>query len=485
MSDNKKKCAIVTGGAGFIGSHLCDRLVKEGYKVISLDNYFTGSRSNHVEGVEYREGHTKDIEELVPESPDIIYHLGEYARVEKSFEDVERVWDLNQFGTFAVLELARRRGSKLMYAGSSTKFADGGLGRDQSPYAWSKASMTELVRNYGEWFGLNYAITYFYSVYGERERADAYGTVVAIFKEQYRRGLPLSVVAPGDQKRTFTHVDDIVEALVLVGEKGEGDGYGIGAEKEFSILELAELFGSEIIMLPERQGNRQGGVVNSKKTRALGWTPKHSLAENIKEFITHTVPGTAPEKRVLVFTTTFFPVEGPAENALCDLMESMPDIHFDIVTSAYSKDALNVPCHVKNGTVYRVGYGNRFDKYLLPFLGIKKALDVARTRRYMFAWSLMASYGALPALVVRRGKLIPLLVTLADQTLSWYERLFLRFVLMQADQVYASTPQQGKKLVSLDKRMRGRKSLGEGDAFANQIRFAYSTFLRKRIINSV
>ncbi|MEK7100633.1 MAG: NAD-dependent epimerase/dehydratase family protein, partial [Patescibacteria group bacterium] len=136
------KTILVTGGAGFVGSHLCRRLHEAGHKVISLDNYFTGSRNNHVPGVEYRDGHTKDIEALVPETPDLVYHLGEYSRVEKSFEDVETVWDLNKAGTFAVLEFVRQRGSKIVYAGSSTKFGDGGLGRDQSPYAWSKATNT-------------------------------------------------------------------------------------------------------------------------------------------------------------------------------------------------------------------------------------------------------------------------------------------------------------------------------------------------------
>src|SRR3989338_5729191 len=266
-----KKLLLVTGGPRFIGSHLCERLVKDGHRVISLDNYFAGSRENHVPGVDYREGHTKDIEKHIPEKPGLIYHLGEYARVEKSFEDVEQVWDLNQYGTFAVLEFARRRGAKLVYAGSSTKFSDGGLGRNQSPYAWSKASMTELVKNYGDWFGINYAITYFYNVYGPGERAGAMGTVVTIFKEQYKRGLPLGVVAPGTQKRIFTHVHDIVEGLMLVGEKGEGDGDGIGSEDTYSILEIAKLFDREVISLPERQGNRTQAAVDTAKTRSLGW----------------------------------------------------------------------------------------------------------------------------------------------------------------------------------------------------------------------
>src|SRR5258708_26386382 len=98
------KTVLVTGGAGFVGSHLCERLVKDGYQVLSLDNYFTGKKENHVEGVEYREGHTKDIATLIPESPDIIFHLGEYSRTAVALEEPGLVWDLNLVGTAAVLE---------------------------------------------------------------------------------------------------------------------------------------------------------------------------------------------------------------------------------------------------------------------------------------------------------------------------------------------------------------------------------------------
>jgi hypothetical protein len=159
-------------------------------------------------------------------------------------------------------------------------------------------------------------------------------------------------------------------------------------------------------------------------------------------------------------------------------MAQMPDVRFDIITAAHAKEALDIPCVVPNGTVHRVGFGNRFDKFLLPILGTRKALELSRKHKYLFSWSIMASYGTLPALLLRRGKLVPLLVTLADQDLSWYEQLFLRLILSQTDQVYTSTPEQGEKLLSLEKRMRARKSLGAGDSFANQIRFAYSAILR-------
>lgn len=287
MKSNQQKIILVTGGAGFIGSNLIERLVKDkNNRVISLDNYFTGLKENHIPGAEYREGHTKDIERHVPETPDIIYHLGEYSRVEKSFDDIGLVWDFNKAGTFAVLEFCRKRNVKIVYAGSSTKFGDGGLGRDQSPYAWTKASNTELVRNYGSWFGLSHAIAYFYNVYGPREIASGpYATVIGIFKELYRQGKPLAVVSPGAQTRNFTHIDDIVSGLILVGDNGEGDDFGIGSQIKYSILDVAKMFSEKIMMLPERKGNRMNSDINTAKIRSLGWEPRHDLAAHIKDFI--------------------------------------------------------------------------------------------------------------------------------------------------------------------------------------------------------
>ena len=275
------KLILVTGGAGFIGSSLCARLVAEGHKVISLDNYFAGTKDAHVAGVDYREGHIKDVAALVPETPDLIFHLGEYSRVEKSLLEPATVWDLNKAGSFGVLEFWRAKGCKLLYAGSSTKFGDGGLGRDQSPYAWTKATNTELVRNYGDWYGLQYAITYFYNVYGPGERAGAYGTLIEIFRQRRLAGEQLRVNAPGTQKRNFTHIDDIVEGLVLVGENGVGDDFGLGDSRAYSILEVAEMFGGDIVMGPEVAGNRMSADIDTSKTRLLGWTPTRALIDYI------------------------------------------------------------------------------------------------------------------------------------------------------------------------------------------------------------
>jgi UDP-glucose 4-epimerase len=274
---------LVTGGAGFVGSHLCERLVELGFDVTSLDNYFTGSVDNHVPGVKYVTGYTSDIHSLgrFIEDPDIVYHLGEYSRVEQSFDDFSKVWDYNIIGTKTILEYVKYTRAKLIYAGSSTKFADVDM---KSPYQWSKASNTEFVKNWCEWHDLDYAITYFYNVYGKREISHGkYATLIAKYRERMRQGQTLPVVSPGNQKRNFTHVDDIVDALILIGHKGYGDEYGIGSNIDYRITEVAELFGGEIEMLPERKGNRMSAPVVDTKTRDLGWEPKRHLADWIHD----------------------------------------------------------------------------------------------------------------------------------------------------------------------------------------------------------
>lgn len=280
-----QKNILVTGGAGFVGSHLCERLAKKvNNQVYSLDNYFTGSKNNHVKNVIYIKGNTRNIEKLITFKPDIVYHLGEYSRVEQSFDDIKKVWEFNKDGTFAVLEFVRRVGCKIIYAGSSTKFGDGGQGRCQSPYAWTKATNTELVINYGQWFDVPYAITYFYNVYGPREiQTGKYATLIALFKEKMKNNQSLTIVSPGTQKRNFTHIDDIIDGLVLVGENGYGDEFGIGSPEAYSVMEIARMFGGDIKMLPDRRGNRMTAEVITSKTQALGWQPKRKIKEYIED----------------------------------------------------------------------------------------------------------------------------------------------------------------------------------------------------------
>jgi len=274
---------LVTGGAGFVGSHLCERLIQLNNIVVSIDNYSSGSIANHIEGVSYIKENVKNIFDIgLPTDFDIVYHLGEYSRVEQSYDDLETVLDYNLYSINAIIKFAKLCNAKFLYSASSTKFCEesGSL----SPYAWTKSVNVDYVKNYAKWYGLDYAITYFYNVYGKREICNGkYSTVVAKFLNIKKEGgTTLPVTSPGTQRRNFTHVNDIVDGLILVALKGEGDHYGIGSPESFNILELAEMIGLEPTMMPEVKGNRATADVFSQKTIELGWSAKNNLKDYIK-----------------------------------------------------------------------------------------------------------------------------------------------------------------------------------------------------------
>jgi len=277
---------LVTGGAGFIGSALCKELNARGHTVASLDNYHAGSSSNHHEGVEYITGSTKHIDDYFFGCKfDYIFHLGEYARVEQSFNDYDKVMDYNYHSFPAVVDFAKNTGAKLIYSGSSTKFSVGEDGKSMSPYAYTKAQNTELLQRYAEWYGLDYTIVYFYNAYGDHEVGEGtYSTVIAKFIKMVKDGETfLPVTAPGTQLRNFTHVDDIVSGLILAGMEGNGDGYGIGCDEKHSILDLVGYLGAEPILCDGKSGNRMDGTLKTEKTKALGWAAKHNLQDYINE----------------------------------------------------------------------------------------------------------------------------------------------------------------------------------------------------------
>jgi UDP-glucose 4-epimerase len=284
---------LITGGAGFVGSHLIRALVDRypAARIVSLDNYFTGTKMNHVadERVIYLDGSTVDVNEIWADhgwaSPKSVFHLGEYSRIVQSFGELDRVWEYNLWGTKEVVRFCHAHGAKLVYAGSSSKFGNEGQDEHLNPYAWTKAKNVEYITNFDTWYGLNHVITYFYNVYGPGQiSTGAYATVIGVFERQYAAGEPLTVVSPGTQTRDFTHIDDIIAGILICHEQGKGDGYMLGMNREWSILEVAGLFGGEITMVPPLRGERERGAALSDKARDLGWIPKHSLDEYVANF---------------------------------------------------------------------------------------------------------------------------------------------------------------------------------------------------------
>jgi UDP-glucose 4-epimerase len=194
---------------------------------------------------------------------------------------------MNIAGTFAVVEFCRsRKVAKLVYAASSTKFAIEGDGRHQNPYSFTKATNVDLINDYGRWYNLPYAICYFYNGYGPREKGDGkYATLIAKFERQYLERVPLTVVAPGTQKRAFTYVKDLARGIILTGEKGRGDGYALGVTKSYSVMEIAQAFGGPLGIVEGYSGRTESANDPTKARHELGWEPTLDVMDYIREFV--------------------------------------------------------------------------------------------------------------------------------------------------------------------------------------------------------
>jgi UDP-glucose 4-epimerase len=284
---------LVTGGAGFIGTQLIKHLLNkyEDCVILSVDNYFTGLIENHITDprVTYLACCTTEINQnasTVNFSPDIVFHLGEFSRIVKSFDDIEECHKFNMAGTFQVLLYCRKTNARLVYAASSSKFGNNGEDQHLSPYAWMKAKNIELINNWHHWYGLDFVITYFYNVYGPGQiMSGDYAAVIGRFQQQVIDNQPITVVAPGTQRRDFTNVEDIVRGIVLAAEKGSGDGYLLGTGKNYTLLEIAEAFDHPYMIIPERKGERfSGQAYPSKAEEELGWVAEHNIIEYIKNW---------------------------------------------------------------------------------------------------------------------------------------------------------------------------------------------------------
>lgn len=280
------KNILVTGGAGFIGANLIKRLKKEGHNITSIDSYISGKVDNHISGVNYIKLNTKDFNkkhQLYYGKFDVVFHLGEYSRIVSSFDDVNEVWLSNSLGTFNVVEYCRMNKVKLIYAGSSTKFADEGV--NHSPYSFTKGKSSDLIKNYADWYGLEYAICYFYNVFGEgydSSPVNGYESVISVFEKQFKKCEPLTICGDGKQSRSFTYVGDIVDGLIKAWEYGDNGEFQLNNENIYTILEIAKMFSDNITYIPARKGDRLTSTATNNNSRELlGW----KTTKNVDEWI--------------------------------------------------------------------------------------------------------------------------------------------------------------------------------------------------------
>lgn len=279
MLTNKK--ILISGGCGFIGSHLVERLHAKN-QITVVDNLHSAN-DTRLSGVKYVYSDIQSYLTEKPEAYDYFFHLGEYARVEQSLDEFSTVMKLNG-GIETILEYVRETNCKLIYSGSSTKFYDNGNGECLSPYTFIKAQNSKLVQAYANWYDIEFAICYFYNVYGGREiGVGKYATVISKFINAAKlKQKEVVITSPGTQLRNFTHINDTVNALELIAEKGYGDGYCIAGQESHSIIEIANLLKLPFKIGERNKANRLNGVVDNAKLVGLGWAPEENLTEYLE-----------------------------------------------------------------------------------------------------------------------------------------------------------------------------------------------------------
>ena len=289
-----KNLIVVTGGAGFIGSNLIEYLlIRTSYRIISLDNYSTGTKKNHINSkkIKYIKGDTQNIIKILSKYKKkikVIFHFGEFSRIFQSFKKFYECYDSNSIGSKEVFKFCLENKIKLIYSATSASLGNLGNDKNLSPYAFTKSKNLELLDNLKKWFKFKFEIVYFYNVYGRGQiQTGPMATVIGIFENCYKKKKPLTVVKPGTQTRRFTHINDTVQTCYVAWKTNRCRHYSIAHKKSYTIIQVAKMFKSRITFLKSRQGERYASKLtkfsqNNKIIRKFG---KISLKDYISSFI--------------------------------------------------------------------------------------------------------------------------------------------------------------------------------------------------------
>ena len=295
-----KNLIIVTGGCGFVGTNLINLLLtKTKDKIISIDDYSVGSKKNQINNsrVNYINGHTKDISKILKKYSSrikVIFHFGEFSRIYQSFLQMNKCIQSNTIGTNAVFDFCLKNKIKLIYSATSASLGNKGKDKNLSPYAFTKSKNLELLENLKKWFNFKYEVIFFYNVYGPKHiKIGDMATVIGIFEDSFVKGKPLPVVKPGSQSRRFTHINDTIDVCYEAWKKNKNRYYSIANKKNYTILEVAKLFGTKIKFLPPRRGERYASALSnmSLSNKVYKRYGKIELKKYIENFLkTHTKP---------------------------------------------------------------------------------------------------------------------------------------------------------------------------------------------------
>ncbi|MBT4513001.1 MAG: NAD-dependent epimerase/dehydratase family protein [Chloroflexi bacterium] len=303
---------LITGGAGFVGSHLCDKYVREGHKVICLDNFMNGDLRNVRHLLVFRnfklmKGDIRDFDLLqrIMRDVDVVFHLAAQIHVERSYIEPQLTYDINVMGTQNILEIARLHDIKRVIYASTSEVYGSSLYHPMDekhplnaphPYGASKIAADRMCYAYIQAFGMDIAIMRLFNIFGPRQKDIGYGGVISIFTRRVLSGLPPILYGDGSQTRDYTFVDDAVRAYDLVMNYSEpiNEPVNFGSGKELSILDIANrIIGFcdksddiQPIHVEPRIGEVKRLIADSTRAKnLLGWEPQYDMDKGMREFV--------------------------------------------------------------------------------------------------------------------------------------------------------------------------------------------------------
>lgn len=298
-SSKNRITALVTGGAGFIGSNLVDSLVEKGWQVRIIDNLTTGKKANLNPQAEFFELDIRQLEKIKPIfiGVDYVFHLAALPRVQFSIENPDQSNDVNLNGTLNVLIAARdAKVKKVVYSASSSAYGDQKKmpmretmpANPLSPYGLQKYVGELYCKLFSEIYGLPTVCLRYFNAYGKRQSLDgAYALVMGIFFRQRLANQPMTITGTGKNRRDFTSVIDVVSANILAVQSkkvGKGESINIGSGKNHSVKELAKIIGGSTVNVPPRLEPKETLADNSLAKKLLGWQPTVDLPKWLKEY---------------------------------------------------------------------------------------------------------------------------------------------------------------------------------------------------------
>lgn len=453
----KNKTILITGGAGFIGSHLCNYFINQGHRVICVDSFFSGKKENIKQLLANKNFVLIKHNIIYPlklkeDKIDEIYHLACPASpVQYQFDPILTM-RTSVDGTMNILNLARKYNAKVLYTSTSEIYGDplehpqketyfgnvDSLGK-RACYDEGKRSAECLCKDYNKLFGLDVRIVRLFNVYGPAMMFND-GRVISNFVLQALLGEDITIHGNGKQSRSFMYIDDLIAGFAKVmsaDQKQIGIGpINLGNPDERTMENLAidikNISGSnsQLVYLnyekiPERLGDPQQRCPDITKAKELlNWEPKIDFNFGLNKTIEDFKSRLNDRTKIIIFTPVYLPIAGPAEKAVAEITDRMLGYDFDLITTKFQPGLLTQE-KIGKVNIYRVGWGNKFDKYLMPVLAAAKAVNLNKKNNYAVGWGIMASYGSLAALIFSWFSRLAVLVSLYEDKIddsSWQRK---------------------------------------------------------------